>query len=348
MIADFHQGKEIQKQAFEQLLDLTENHQLEQIVSQPTRGKNILDLIFTNRTHLFGTCTTSKLAPQSDHDLVSLTLANPNYIYHTRDKSSEVKTPEIATYNFPKGNDDRVKAAFADRADKWREILQVKSESDMHTMADRMIQEFVEIAKEAEVPKYPGRPADIELGSKYHQNLVNQRKGLEEQMNHPDCTGKAYEQLLIKMESLNHKIQKNHEEERERREKKAIEDIKINSRAFFKFANKTRRAQVQVGPLKKGSKYYSGPKEMADILSQQYTSVFSIPKQQNTKRTAKLPQAPQMGDIVLSEEMFEWAMKEANPWAASGPDGVSAYYGESHWKLAKCPSPTSLLTSHPS
>ena len=53
LIADFSEGESIQKRAFEILLELAEEHQLEQIVNQPTRGKNVLDLVFNSTSNLF-------------------------------------------------------------------------------------------------------------------------------------------------------------------------------------------------------------------------------------------------------------------------------------------------------
>ena len=40
MITDYSPGSSIQKRAFDQLWELTEEYQLEHVVSQPTRGKN--------------------------------------------------------------------------------------------------------------------------------------------------------------------------------------------------------------------------------------------------------------------------------------------------------------------
>ena len=155
---------------------------------------------------------------------------------------------------------------------------------------------------------------------------------IKKKMNNPHCTNIEYKRYDTELEELNTKIQLNHEEERERIEKKAIENIKINSKAFFKFANKTRRAQSKVGPLKSRPDYYSGPKEMARILSDQYKSVFSNPKDDYDQVTLRNRNAPTMEDILLDEDGFEEAMKCMNPWAANGPDGVSAYFYHTYAK----------------
>ena len=175
LVADFKQGQEAQKQAFDQLLALTEEHQLEQLVNQPTRGKNVLDLIFTNQRHLFGECSTNIIKPQSDHNMVNFDMANPTYIKHTNIEDNEIPTPEIATFNFPKGNDESVKKALERR--KWKEVLEVNEENKVDSLAERLTAEFVSIAKEAKVPKFAGN-CNLEQGSKYHQKLLKQRKEL--------------------------------------------------------------------------------------------------------------------------------------------------------------------------
>ena len=66
--------------------------------------------------------------------------------------------------------------------------------------------------------------------------------------------------------------------QKRREEAKALKEIKANPAIFFKHATSTRHTKVKTGPLKQGQTYESGPKKMADILSQQFKSVFSTPQ----------------------------------------------------------------------
>ena len=62
------EGHQYLKTINESFLDLCFNNQLDQIVTEPTRGENILDLVFTNRPSLINKC---KIRPVlSDHDAV--------------------------------------------------------------------------------------------------------------------------------------------------------------------------------------------------------------------------------------------------------------------------------------
>ena len=64
--------------------------------------------------------------------------------------------------------------------------------------------------------------------------------------------------------AINEEIEKRFEEERERHEKKVCERIAEDPKAFFQYANSVRKNKTKIGPLKSGSNYLSGEKEMAE------------------------------------------------------------------------------------
>ena len=63
--------------------------------------------------------------------------------------------------------------------------------------------------------------------------------------------------------------------------------------------------------------------EMTEILSQQYSSVFSKPKQVDSD-SASLGDGPKLSDINFTTEDIENAIKELKSNAAAGPDGFPA------------------------
>ena len=174
-----------------------------------------------------------------------------------------------------------------------------------------------------QVAKYVNQKGEVV--SPYHQRLVDMRSKYERKINHPHCTNNEYKAYEKQIEEINSKIQDSHHKERERVERKAIDNIKVDAKAFFKFANKTRKTQSKVGPLKSGPDYYSGPLEMAKILSDQYKSVFSKPKDSYENVVLRERNAPTIEDLVLDKGMFIEAMKSMKPWSAPGPDGVPAF-----------------------
>ena len=323
LVADFNEGQDVQKKAFEQLLSLTEENQMEQIVNQPTRGKNVLDLIFTNMPQLFGECSTSIIKPQSDHDLVHFVMANPNiFNFNNSEEHQPAPVPEIATYNVHDADEEVLKKKFKEV--NWREVLKVDENNKVDTLAERFINEVLRIFKQAKVTKYKDK-TDWELPRKFHQNLINRRNRCQQKMNHPHCTNKEYISLEQESVQINTRIQEMHDAERERVENIAIANIDRDAKAFYRFANSSRKAQSKVGPLKSGTSYYSGPKEMARILSEQYKSVFSKPKDNYDDFTFNRQDIPTMEEILLDKGSFRAAMKSMKPSSAPGPDGVPAY-----------------------
>ncbi len=56
------------------LIELTEEAFLYQTVQRPTRGKNILDLVFTSDSDLINTCEVCEPLANSDHSIVRIKL----------------------------------------------------------------------------------------------------------------------------------------------------------------------------------------------------------------------------------------------------------------------------------
>ncbi len=64
----------------QRLIDLVEDAFLWQSVQKPTRGSNILDLVFTNESDLIHTCGVGEPLASSDHNIVRIKLNLENSI----------------------------------------------------------------------------------------------------------------------------------------------------------------------------------------------------------------------------------------------------------------------------
>ena len=82
-------------------------------------------------------------------------------------------------------------------------------------------------------------------------------------------------------------------------------------------------------------------KEMAEILADQYDSVFSTPTLPNaTDMNDQLPDIPTLNNVTATPEDFTTAIKELlKSTSATGPDGVPAIL------LLKCAEPISIPMS---
>ena len=158
------------------------------------------------------------------------------------------------------------------------------------------------------------------------KRLIDEREQLQKKLskNIADLRLTHKESLTERIKVKNTEIHKFIEAKKLREEAKALKEIKTNPAVFYKYANSTRNTKVKIGPLKQGQTYESGPKKMADILSQQFKSVFSTPQLNPRGLNMDLNINDAMNDIELVEADFRAAIRDMNGSSTPGPDGVRA------------------------
>ena len=127
------------------------------------------------------------------------------------------------------------------------------------------------------------------------------------------------------------KLQKSYREEKSAMEHKAVSAIRKNSKYFFTYVKKHSKVFTGIRPLYDISdNRITSSFEMAEMLAEQYRSVFSTPKKE-----LKTPDDFFIGnphddttghlfDIEFSEANIVKAIKEISPTAAAGPDRFPA------------------------
>ena len=114
-------------------------------------------------------------------------------------------------------------------------------------------------------------------------------------------------------------LQTSHTEARERKERLAVKAIKTNPRFFFSYAKQFAVTKTNTGPLldERNELVTSSP-EMANILSKQYSGVFSVP-------STNLPTHEDeiniliISDVTFTEKYIISAIDELRNNSASGP-----------------------------
>ena len=146
---------------------------------------------------------------------------------------------------------------------------------------------------------------------------------------------------MNKLIEIEKRLKKSHCEERRHTESKAIDNIKCNPKFFYTFARRYSKIKVGVGPLiNSDKKTISSPQDMAEILSEQYSSVFSEPKDidinslfTDTLDTSK----PVLDRINFTDSQLADAMSELTTNAAPGPDGFPAILLKKCSSALACP-----------
>ena len=76
------------------------------------------------------------------------------------------------------------------------------------------------------------------------------------------------------------KLQESYAESISAQEQKALAAIKRNPKYFFTYVKKFSKTKPSIGPLfNSHKKYVTESAEMAELLSEQYSSVFSQPRE---------------------------------------------------------------------
>ena len=113
------------------------------------------------------------------------------------------------------------------------------------------------------------------------------------------ATGARAEALNLRLISIELELHKSYRQQSNREETKAISNIKRNPKSFYSYANKFSKVSTAIGPLiNSAKKLVTSASQMAEILSQQYQSVFSQPKYPDTDANDLFPD--EEGEDLLS------------------------------------------------
>ena len=148
----------------------------------------------------------------------------------------------------------------------------------------------------------------------------------------PTVSEKVKEQIHDKLVRIEILIQKSHADCRTRKEQLAVKSIKTNAKFFFSYAKQFSSTRSTIGPLlNKLNEYTASSAEMANLLSAQYSSLFSVPSKDSPYFTMEEDENTNiLTDIDFSEQDIIDAIDEIKNNAASGPDGLAAIF------LKKC------------
>ena len=157
--------------------------------------------------------------------------------------------------------------------------------------------------------------------------LMRKRRKLMDQLNHPASSENKKDKIRDKLIQIEILIQKSHSDCRTRKEQLAVKSIKTNPKFFFSYAKQFSSTRSKIGPLLNELKEYTASSsKMANLLSAQYSSVFSTPSEDSPYFAMEEDENEDMlVDIDFSEQDIIDAIDEIKkPNAASGPDGIAA------------------------
>ena len=285
-----------------QMIEIANDFGLEQVVREPTRGKNTLDLFFTTNPTLVERSTVTP--GLSDHDGVPLIIISA--------KPRVIKQRPRKVYLYHKADTN----ALLSDLRRWSDEFSSRDLTD--TSVNDMYEEFqnsLETAMDSHIPS--------KIVSKRNQTpWINKRvKRLHKRKQ------RAYNQYSKNRDEVNYEkfraARKTTFRETRSAYRKYINEVVSDSpKKFWSFVKNLKVDSIGIPTLKKDGKLESDNRAKAEILNDQFKSVF-------TKENLQLPSVPElntptMPDIIISVEGVAKLLHDLNPNKASGPDNISA------------------------
>ena len=277
----------------QRLLDFVSEEYLTQWVTKPTRGNNILDLVFSSEENMISDVDVGEKLGKGDHNIIRFKV----------ESSFPRNNKSFRKLNFKRANFERLQNMI-------REIP-ISRSLDTEKIWQSYKTSFM-AAQDICIPQTKIKAGKIPSPNWFNRNIGNAIKDRQ----------KAYR--LSKRQPNQENKRKHYQKCREvtkliRQAKLDYEDrianaAKENPKAFFAHVNNRKPIKSSIGPLKdRNNKTISSDEEMANTLNEYFTSVYT------EEDTSKLPSAPisyqgnePLRKIDITEEMVRNKLKKKN------------------------------------
>ena len=240
------------------LIDIMNDHGLEQLVNFPTRERNTLDLILTSLPGQFADIhSPDKL---SDHDIVSGTL---------KIAIPPIKKPRRNVYRYQKGDYESMRAETL----KFAKEKHFNGYSDTRSVQENfnLITSFIQESADKHIPSKTSRSVSSvpwitpEIRRKIHRKNATHAKAKK--------TGSA--KFRSKFESLRKEIKADIRKQHDLYVNNLVGDVKANPRDFYRYINSQKKDTQGIPPLKKrnGSGIAQSEFEKAEEFNGQFSDV---------------------------------------------------------------------------
>ena len=297
------------------LLDFAAAHSLEQYVKAPTRIRNILDLFFANNEEMVVDIDIHETSI-SDHKLVTAEIVLP----YKNERQSRGHIDGMPSLNFYHSSVDWNQINNRLVAIDWRCDFEGKTVDHMY---EKLCGNLWNICSEL-VPKKKSStrkviPRDRRILMRRRRNLNKKYK----KTNNP----RIKNSITIQIENIEGELKVSLKRERLNAERKAVNAIRRNPKYFYAYARKKSKFRYPVGPLRVNGELIGDPKDMSNILAQQYKSAFSTPRSPGSEEATQTTEAENpdpLIDVDWTEEDLVKCAGRLSATSAAGPDGIAA------------------------
>lgn len=317
-----------EKEMLRNLMDLAGEFFLHQLINKPTHKRgNMLDLVFCNNADFLHSHETVE-SMLSDHHIVECA-TQYRINEECKDKGDDNGNEQTRTFENLNFFSEEVNwAALEDSLSKHDWEFQ---DQNMNEMLDH----FLDVCLDAASQFVPAKENEASRESRgkiprERKNLMRRRRRINKHLQKTTSEPRR-KKLKEEARQIEKKLQASYRKTRQNQEHKAVHAIKKNAKYFYSYAKKFSLVKVAIGPLVDAAKsLITCPTQMAEMLSEQYSSVFSIPQE-----PMQFPEDifisdksrdrdPHIADIKFSEKDIIKAIDEIANTAAAGPDRYPA------------------------
>ena len=295
-------------------ISILHDNGLEQIVTEPTRGDNTLDLLITNCPQLFQ--RVEVIPGLSDHNI-------PYCELHIRAKRQQQASRPKMIYS--KADWDSLRVIATDISNKILDMPDDSSTEDLWCL----FKETLISAISLHIPtKMISKKISLPWITPELKKLINKKNKLYRRQKK---SGRA--DLKRTLSKLKREIQRKTRQEYWSFLNSIFsedDDKQSNNKRLFTYVKTQKSSDIGIAPLRKNGLVYPDPKDQAEILSEQFTSVFGtgevFSEAEFIDKTGMSTITP--SNITTSPEInvtppgVVKLLERLNPYKAGGPDGL--------------------------
>ena len=306
------------KLQFDILNRIMDNFGLVQMIEEPTREKNTLDLVYTNESSLFSDIEVSK-SSMSDHNFIELNTNMKTHINSTI--KSKCNSSENSLYNL-NFTSDRIEWENIKKDLEYIDWKDLFKEKACDVCLKLFIGKIIELCNKY-IPTRKGNNTHSKI-PKYRKRLFNKIKMLRRSKRKANNRRKEIiDQKIMEIEKT---ILENKRDERYLREKKIIENIKEKPKMFYGLIKSNEKRINKIGPFRIDGEYITENNNICKTMMNQYNGRFSKKDKPNKDIDEKFENIKDddISDIDFNEKDIERAIGVMNKSSAAGPDGIPA------------------------
>ena len=297
----------------EKLINVSTQYGLQQLQRGSTKLDSVLDLFFTSNVTLMSSIDTIPgISTDTEHEAIVVDLNL---------KAEITKSDPHRVYLWNKVKWDSIKAATSEFVSWFCAEASGKSVDEQWESIEnhltKMLKEFVPSKFTRRRTDQPWLSGDLKRRCRKKQRLYNRWKKLKSRKK--PCKG-AREAYKRYHHDTNNLLKKSRNQYINNILSEGLENK--SQKSFWRYIKTQRTESSGVAPLKEKGQIHSDPGKKANILANQFRSVFTVDGPEAADTHLAGPSYPPMPDVTITETGVNKLLKGIDPGKASGPDQI--------------------------